>query len=151
MIDSTKRHENRCVGGPGHGRTEYTHVWSLRRTGIDFRSILCRFCVRFLLSYNLYTTRTPGRTAASPLQTDICHPANQRIARSLPTRTIFLSAIQSVVLSVCRFVRKSFRHNLLIGAIRPADHDGTIRFASNRPVRPLQVFLIFTVSKKWSS
>ena len=103
MIDSTKRHENRCVGGPGHGRTEYTHVWSLRRTGIDFRSILCRFCVCFLLSYNLYTTRTPGRTAASPLQTDICHPANQRIARSLPTRTIFLSFCQSVVLPVCQF------------------------------------------------
>jgi len=40
MIDYTKRHENRCVDAPGHGRTEYTHVWSLRRTGIDFRSIL---------------------------------------------------------------------------------------------------------------
>ena len=150
MIDSTKRHENRCVGGPGHGRTEYTHVWSLRRTCIDFRSILCRFCVCFLLSYNLYTTRTPGRTAASPLQTDICHPANQRIARSLPTRTIFLSASLPVCLSA-GLSANTFRHNLLIGAIRPADHDGTIRFASNRPVRPLQVFLIFTVSKKWSS
>ena len=43
-----KRHENRCVDAPGHGRTQYTHVWSLRRTGIDFRSILCRFCVKIL-------------------------------------------------------------------------------------------------------
>ena len=51
MIDYTKRHENRCVGAPGHGRTEYTHVWSLRRTGIDFRSILCRFCVPFYVRF----------------------------------------------------------------------------------------------------
>ena len=47
MIDYTKRHENRCVGAPGHGRTEYTHVWSLRRTGIDFRSILCAILCAF--------------------------------------------------------------------------------------------------------
>ena len=45
ITDSTKRHENRCVGAPGHGRTEYTHVWSLRRTDIDFGRILCAFQV----------------------------------------------------------------------------------------------------------
>ena len=40
ITDSTKRHENRCVGAPGHGRTDCTHVWSLRCTGIDFGSSL---------------------------------------------------------------------------------------------------------------
>ena len=29
-----------CVGNPGNGRTEYAHVWSLRRTDIDFGSSL---------------------------------------------------------------------------------------------------------------
>ena len=45
ITDSTKRHENRCVGAPGHKRTEYNHVWSLRRTDIDFGRILCAFQV----------------------------------------------------------------------------------------------------------
>ena len=40
ITDSTKRHENRCVGAPGHGRTDCTHVWSLRCTDIDFGSSL---------------------------------------------------------------------------------------------------------------
>ena len=35
---STKRCENRCVGASGDARTEYNHVWSLRRTDIDFSS-----------------------------------------------------------------------------------------------------------------
>ena len=35
---STKRCENRCVGASGDARTEYNHVWSLRRTDIDFGS-----------------------------------------------------------------------------------------------------------------
>ena len=41
--DSTKRRENRYVGASGHGRTDYNHVWTLRRTKIDFGSILCAF------------------------------------------------------------------------------------------------------------
>ena len=49
-----------------------------------------------------------------------------------------LSVCQSASLPVCRFVRKSFRHNLLKGGIWPADHDGTLRIASKRTVRPLQ-------------
>ena len=48
-----------------------------------------------------------------------------------------------IFLFACLFatlpVRKSFRHNLLKGGIWPADHDGAIRIASKRPVRPLQV------------
>ena len=41
--DSSKRRENRYVDAPGHGRTDYNHVWSLRRTDIGFCSILCAF------------------------------------------------------------------------------------------------------------
>ena len=35
---STKRCENRCVGGSGDGRIEYDHVWSRGRTDIRFGS-----------------------------------------------------------------------------------------------------------------
>ena len=47
----------------------------------------------------------------------------------------------SVCLYVCMSVRKSFSHFLLKGGFRPADHDGTIRIASKRPVRSQQAFL----------
>ena len=36
ITDSTKRHENRCVGAPGHGNSDSTHVWSLRRGAMEF-------------------------------------------------------------------------------------------------------------------
>ena len=36
ITDSTKRHENRCVGAPGHGHSDSTHVWSLRRDAVEF-------------------------------------------------------------------------------------------------------------------
>ena len=43
ITDYTRRHEIRCVGNTGNGRTEYAHVWSLRRTDIDFgRSLYVR-------------------------------------------------------------------------------------------------------------
>ena len=45
ITDSTKRHETRCVCATWHGRTGYTHVWTLRRTDIDFSSILRALCV----------------------------------------------------------------------------------------------------------
>ena len=51
-------------------------------------------------------------------------------------------AFQKIIfLRATAFVRKSFPHNLLKGGIWPADHDGTISFPSNRPVRSLQAFL----------
>ena len=36
ITDSTKRHENRRVGAPGHGHSDSTHVWSLRREAVEF-------------------------------------------------------------------------------------------------------------------
>ena len=113
------------------------------------------FCVVFVcVSYSLTTFTQlgppdepqlhPCRPISATRQTSALQGACRRALSFCQYASL------SVVLPVCRFVRKSFRHNLLIGAIRPADHDGTIRNASNRPVRPLQVFLIFTVSKKWS-
>ena len=47
IIDYTKRHENRCVGAPGHGRNEYTHVWSLRRQVLISGAFCVQFYVRF--------------------------------------------------------------------------------------------------------
>ena len=51
-----------------------------------------------------------------------------------------MSVCLYVCLYVCMSVRKSFSHFLLKGGSRPADHDGTIRIASKRPVRPQQAF-----------
>ena len=36
ITDSTKRAENRYVGAPGHGNSDSTHVWSLRREAVEF-------------------------------------------------------------------------------------------------------------------
>ena len=92
ITDSTKHHENRCVGAPGHGHTKYTHVWSLRRTGVDFRSILCRFCMKFYVRFEEMEASSqcfilPVNPSNHQIKKET-PPANQRIARSLPTRPI---------------------------------------------------------------
>ena len=56
ITDFTKRRENRCVGNPGNGRTEYAHVWSLRRMDIDISPVSHPFSIfpffpSFLFSY----------------------------------------------------------------------------------------------------
>ena len=84
IIDYTKRHENRCVGAPGHGRTEYTHVWSLRRTGVDFRSILCRFCMKFYVRFE-------EMEASSQCFILPVNPSNHLIKKETPRQT---SALQ---------------------------------------------------------
>ena len=80
ITDSTKRHENRCVVPPGHARTEYTHVWSLRRTDIDFGIIfMCfsgvRVCLELYLLpiYSCPRLKNPDKSAHCKEPADAAH------------------------------------------------------------------------------
>ena len=44
ITDSTKRHENRRVGAPGHGHSDFIRVWSLRRKAVEFSKNLHAIC-----------------------------------------------------------------------------------------------------------
>ena len=49
ITDSTKRHENRWVGAQGHGHSDSTHVWSLRRGAVEFSKIYMRSVGTYLI------------------------------------------------------------------------------------------------------
>ena len=102
IIDYTIRHENRCVGAPGHGRTEYTHVWSLRRTGVDFRSILCRFCMKFYVRFE-------EMEASSQCFILPVNPSNHLIKKETPRQTSALQGAcrRRLFQKLCSFFRFS--------------------------------------------
>ena len=86
IIDYTKRHENRCVGANGDVLSTLTFGRSDTLILIYVAFFVTFMCVR--VSELPYITNK------------ITHPASQRIARSLPTRPIFLFA-SLPVLPVC--------------------------------------------------